>query len=378
MVLVFVVKGLMFGGVARAFGYANIAPFAVGLGLFQVGEFSFLLARAGIEQGGDLPGDLLARARHGGRHDGPHAPGGQAHARSLRAVPEEVPQGAAAHLQPAGGRARGPRDHRRVRTGRLLRRPVLDRLDKPFVVVEANPARADEARDAGFPRSTATPRPARPRGRRHRRARLVVVTIPDAMAARLAVERAKALAPSADVLVRAESAEQLEDLGRLGVYEAVQPELEAGLELARQALARFGVAAEEAHNFADGVRRELYAPISAEGPAAEDAGDGLFARLRQASRAIEVEWVRLPEGAVHEETTEDGGRRGRPPRAHDRGPRGKERDRGVCSGGRAGGRGDLEPRCWPAARARRRRGRPRHPRATRRLPHDSRGVRPIE
>jgi CPA2 family monovalent cation:H+ antiporter-2 len=127
-----------------------------------------------------------------------------------------------------------------------------------------------------------------------------VLTIPDAIATRLTIERAKSLAPGADILVRAESIGQLEDLGRLGVYEAVQPELEAGLELARQALARFGVGAEEAHNFADMVRRELYAPISTEEPAAGDTGDGFLLRLRQASRAIEVEWVRLPEEADRE------------------------------------------------------------------------------
>jgi monovalent cation:H+ antiporter-2, CPA2 family len=136
-------------------------------------------------------------------------------------------------------------------------------------------------------------------------ARLVVLTIPDALAARLAVERVRSLAPEADLLVRAESAGQLEDLGRLGVYEAVQPELEAGLELARQALARFGVAAEEAQTFADGVRRELYAPIAGE-EAAREGGDRLFARLRQASQAIEVEWVRLSEGQVPEQ--DEGGR----------------------------------------------------------------------
>jgi CPA2 family monovalent cation:H+ antiporter-2 len=160
--------------------------------------------------------------------------------------------------------------------------------------VEANPGRADEAKAEGYPTvygdAAAIPvLEAACIGA----ARLVVLTVPDALAARLAVERVRGLAPEADLLVRAESTEQLEDLGRLGVYEAVQPELEAGLELARQALARFGVAAEEAHNFADGVRRELYAPISGE-EAAKEGGDGSFARLRQASQAIEVEWVRLP------------------------------------------------------------------------------------
>jgi CPA2 family monovalent cation:H+ antiporter-2 len=41
-------KGLIFGGVARLFGYGNVVPIAVGLGLFQVGEFSFVLARVGL------------------------------------------------------------------------------------------------------------------------------------------------------------------------------------------------------------------------------------------------------------------------------------------------------------------------------------------
>src|SRR5918997_3326617 len=50
VVLVLLAKGLIFGGLSRTFGYTNIAPFAVGLGLFQVGEFSFLLAREGISE----------------------------------------------------------------------------------------------------------------------------------------------------------------------------------------------------------------------------------------------------------------------------------------------------------------------------------------
>src|ERR687884_857693 len=49
--LVFAFKGLLFAGVARVFGYGNIVPFAVGLGLFQVGEFSFVIARVGVDVG---------------------------------------------------------------------------------------------------------------------------------------------------------------------------------------------------------------------------------------------------------------------------------------------------------------------------------------
>jgi CPA2 family monovalent cation:H+ antiporter-2 len=295
VVLVLLVKGLIFGGLARAFGYVNIAPFAVGLGLFQVGEFSFLLAREGISTDAISQGTYslvlataaitmaltpliarLAPALYGRyRRRFPREP--------LRTfnVPESGLQG---HAIIAGY----------GRVGSFVAR-LLDRLEKPFVIIEANPSRAEDARQAGFPTvfGDAAAQPVL-EAAGVGEARLVVISVPDAIAARLAVERTKALAPDAEILVRAESVEQLEDLGRLGVYEAVQPEFEAGLELARQALARFGVGAEEAQNFADGVRRELYASISAEDPASDEGGDGFLMRLATASRAIEVEWVRLP------------------------------------------------------------------------------------
>lgn len=40
-------KALIAGGIVRAFGYGNLAPWVAGLGLAQIGEFSFVLARSG-------------------------------------------------------------------------------------------------------------------------------------------------------------------------------------------------------------------------------------------------------------------------------------------------------------------------------------------
>ena len=41
-------KGIIFALLARIFKYGNVVPLAVGLGLFQVGEFSFVLAQVGV------------------------------------------------------------------------------------------------------------------------------------------------------------------------------------------------------------------------------------------------------------------------------------------------------------------------------------------
>ena len=46
--LVIIGKGVIFAGITRAFGYTNVVPLAAGLGLSQVGEFSFVLARVGV------------------------------------------------------------------------------------------------------------------------------------------------------------------------------------------------------------------------------------------------------------------------------------------------------------------------------------------
>jgi CPA2 family monovalent cation:H+ antiporter-2 len=52
-------KALIFGLLTRAFGYAGMAPWIVGLGLSQIGEFSFVLARSGLN------GGLLSNTAYG-------------------------------------------------------------------------------------------------------------------------------------------------------------------------------------------------------------------------------------------------------------------------------------------------------------------------
>ncbi len=44
-------KGLIFGSMACLFNYRNVIPLALGLGMFQVGELSFLLLQQGTESG---------------------------------------------------------------------------------------------------------------------------------------------------------------------------------------------------------------------------------------------------------------------------------------------------------------------------------------
>jgi K+:H+ antiporter len=297
--LVFAVKGLVFAGVVRAFGYGNIIPFVVGLGLFQVGEFSFVIARVGVEE------EAISQSHYSivlstaviTMSLTPFA---------MRLAPflygrwrERFPKEAMSTFNLP---ERGLGDHVVIagygRVGSFVAR-LLARLDQPFVVVDPNPARADEARDSSYPvvYGDAGAEPVL-EAAGVRRSRLVIVTVPDPVGARLVVERVRSINPNVHVVARTTTVEQLEELGRLGVYEAVHPESEAGLELGRQALSHLDVPAGDIQRFADEVRRELYAPITRQGTESD-----LLAQLERASRQIETEWVRLPENSSLEGRT---------------------------------------------------------------------------
>jgi CPA2 family monovalent cation:H+ antiporter-2 len=171
---------------------------------------------------------------------------------------------------------------------------LLYHLEQSFVVIDSNPEQADAAREAGYPvvfgDAAADPvLGAAGVGR----ARLVIVTVPDPSGARLVVERIQNINPDVHIVARSATVGQLEELRRLGVYEAVQPEFEAGLELGRQALSHLGVGAGEIQRLSDRVRRELYAPVTD-----RSAGEDLLSQLRRTSQMIETEWVRLPENST--------------------------------------------------------------------------------
>jgi CPA2 family monovalent cation:H+ antiporter-2 len=73
------------------------------------------------------------------------------------------------------------------------------------------------------------------------------------------------------------------------VYEAVQPEFEASLEITRQALLHLNIPATEIHRFTDAVRKELYAPLYQ-----KQSDYETLKQLQSAMHLLELTWVALP------------------------------------------------------------------------------------
>ena len=93
------------------------------------------------------------------------------------------------------------------------------------------------------------------------KARMLLLTMPDQMAVRLCIERARQAHPEIAVIARATREHHIRELHQLRVEAAVQPEFEGGVEMVRQALARYNVAPEEVLRLTDAVRNQMAAGV---------------------------------------------------------------------------------------------------------------------
>ncbi|MBC7813469.1 MAG: portal protein, partial [Burkholderiales bacterium] len=90
---------------------------------------------------------------------------------------------------------------------------------------------------------------------------LLLITLPSTSSTQSIVTHVRTSSPELRIVARAESIEELQHLHQLGVYEVVQPEFEAGLEIVRQALLHLNIPIDEIRRLNDNAREELYAPL---------------------------------------------------------------------------------------------------------------------
>lgn len=166
---------------------------------------------------------------------------------------------------------------------------VFRRLEIPHVVIELSPERVEGLRETGSPFIYGdSTRPETLERARVREARLLLVALPDAVAAYHAAEAGLRLNPSLQVVARGGSILDAEELLELGAQEVVVPTFEGALEMVRQALIRLGYAPTETQRYVDSVRHEHYRPLYAGREQVQQ-----LSSLADALRVLEIEWMRV-------------------------------------------------------------------------------------
>ena len=260
--VVSVTKGLIFAGVGWAFGYRNVVPLALGLTMFQSGEFAFVIGRVGVSTG-SIGTDLYATIL------------------SVTLLTMFLTPFVSRATAPIYGFVRRRRREEPVLTINITRSElhdhvvmagaghtgravaaVLQRLGLPGVAIELDQHRLETCRDAGLAviyGDASHPLVLEAAGLD--RARVLLITTPSPVVTRAIARHARQLQPDIHIVARAESVELLEELHELGVHEVVLPQMEAGLEVTRQALLHLQVPHQQIERFVDEARREFYRPL---------------------------------------------------------------------------------------------------------------------
>jgi CPA2 family monovalent cation:H+ antiporter-2 len=263
-------KLVVWTAVVRLFGYPLWTAILVGVGLTQIGEFSYILvqtARAAGHVGPEVYNATLAASLLTILIN----------AALVRTVPGWI---ARWRLARESRRPTAPavdpetlRDHVVVlgfgRVGSAVGE-ALDTFRVPYVVVETDPdiVRALKARGLVALYGDGTHRPVLEAAHADR-ARLAVVTIPEGERTRLAVQAVRALNPGLRVLVRAHDATVAEELERGGAA-VVRPEVEAATALVRHALGGLSLPADRVRAYLDRFRHAMELPETVTPPSEAD------------------------------------------------------------------------------------------------------------
>jgi K+:H+ antiporter len=250
---------------------ARVAVLA-GLSLAQVGEFSFVLARVGVDRGA-IPSGVFDLTLATALVTIVLAPSLMRAGSFILTGLQRLPRVGCHFAEPVRLlQSTEQLAHHAVicgygRIGRELA-AALDARGLKYLVIEYNPEIARELRERGV--LVVYGDAGNPAVLEHAHlesARLMAILMPDANAAELATRHARAINPRLDIVARAVGVDHLDRLRSAGAAEVVQPEFEAGVEVIRHALRRFGVGGLELSNVVNGRRGAYYRRVSDSGPA---------------------------------------------------------------------------------------------------------------
>jgi CPA2 family monovalent cation:H+ antiporter-2 len=228
--------------VVRLFGYQWLTAFLVGIGLTQIGEFSFVLVQVAKTSGhvgsevynATLAASLITILMN---------------AALVRYVPEWLVQRRLTHDQSdiASWPPEGEPLQQHVvlcgfgRVGSSLGK-ALDTFGLSYVVIDRNPdiIRRLQVRHTAYLYGDASHRELLVKAGAAD-ASLIIVALPEIEPAALTVSRIRDLNPKVPIFARAHGVAEAERLSALGATEVIQPEVEASATLIRHALNWFGV-----------------------------------------------------------------------------------------------------------------------------------------
>ncbi len=334
---VVLLKAIVTGGATLVLGYPMRVAAATGLILSQIGEFSFVLSRVGIEAGLlRAPFDqvfLASAVVTMALTPGLHRLGMWVQGRTGRLASWRLRALGRAEGAPEPERREGTRDHVVVVgygvNGRNVTR-VLTNVGIPYLAIEMNPYTVrDEAR-RGVPilYGDATAPETLEHAGIHT-ARVLVVAISDAAATRRVVALGRRLSPTVHIIARTRYVEEVKPILALGAEEVIPEEFETSVEIFARVLSQYLVPRHVIGRCVRDVRKGAYEMLRTEALGEEVQGIQRFlsdiafevyqvsAESEAAGKSLAEARIRSTTGATVVAIQRAGGDREANPAAHE-------------------------------------------------------------
>ena len=255
---IIVVKFAIVSGVTYMFGYRGKTVPLVGAGMIQVGEFSFVLAELGLGAA-VITGYAYSMILGSAVITILLTPFVFSLTSKICVRRRQVMQVVGAGREPTAIETPYLTNHVIICGYGSVGRTIawfLGELSIPYMVTDLDPVTISELQERGVPcvyGDAGNPNVLHQAGIRD--ASILVLAVADPVAVRLALDHARRLNPSLDIIARAHNDSEFQFLQGRGVSEVVQPETEAGIELVRHTLCRLGLPEEKIAELVASQRR---------------------------------------------------------------------------------------------------------------------------
>ena len=263
VVLVIIIgKALICSSIPWLFKYSPKTVLHTGAGLFQIGEFSFVLAAMALNAG------VISREVYDLTLSSavitilltPLAMGGVSVLYRKMSQGERFARMLANRTDPQIQRELQLTSHVVIcgydKVGKNLGK-ILERRGFTYLVITNDPKSIEELKSHNIPCIYGDASNPEILSRvLLNKAKVLVVTSPDPIGTELVVRNAQAINPKLDIVARIHSDEEIGKLREIGVSELVRPDFETSLEVIRHTLHRFGLTGTEIQYILTGLREE--------------------------------------------------------------------------------------------------------------------------
>lgn len=291
-------KAIVTATTVRLLGYERRVALIVGLGLSQVGEFAFVIFKAGSSNGSLTPDSFSLMiavtvvsmiATPGlywmGLKFSEIFP-----ERAISDTGETIAKDLADHVIIIGGGM----------VGQYVAR-VLMALERPYVIIETDHKTVTQMRDQGMAVIFGDGSHRTILEAAHvSSARLVVLSTTNDKILPLIIAEIRESHLDLPIVVRVEEIDDLQALSALKVDQIVQPQLEVGLEIVRRSLLALGISESEILTVLGQLRSQRYQPESVGGIPTADG------RLMRAARMLEFSWFEVKNSCPYLRKTLEG------------------------------------------------------------------------